>query len=635
MFVASVGILPILHVLFSCRRFIFSLFIAAAFLGVMNRGATLYAQQPSPEYDPSQVTIPIAPPPAAAGRSSYAANCAPCHGDTGNADGPTAASLPGPPAAFADPLVMWERSPAELFHTTKFGRMEKMMPPWGNRLGDSEIWNTVAFAWSLHTSRQEAAAGEALYNESCAQCHGAEGRGDGPEAADRMNDFTDLEVVTFQSQADWLAGWQDAHGEVGADWSLNDQSAVLQYIRSFSLTPPWVSSYRPGPGVISGAVVQRTPDGPTVAGSQILLEVYSGFEPAAAFTSTLDSAGRFEFRDLATDPSLAYIATVSSDGVNYSSDFINLTPITMTAETEISVFGVTDDPSGVFINRSHWIVDSQPGALILGQIYTIGNEGERTYVGEQIEGLDEPVTVALHLPPGATEVALENGALGNRYQRVGDVVYDTLPVLPGAATRQIILRYALPFEGTSATVEQEFAYPVDQLTLLVADLPDLKVDAREMQFGSIEQLQGRDYQLFSKEGFAPQTIGVSLQGLVEQGGADPRAPTGANGAGVTAAAAAVTPPMDPFVGWLIAGAAVAAIVAIVFVAQRRGTIAADQSRQELMETRESLLDRIAEIDDLHSAGDLHAEEWLAERGQLKAQLMGVATQLERGGKGSA
>jgi mono/diheme cytochrome c family protein len=41
---------------------------------------------------------------------------------------------------------VWSRSPAELFHTTKFGRMQGMMPPWRNRLDDTQIWNAVAYA---------------------------------------------------------------------------------------------------------------------------------------------------------------------------------------------------------------------------------------------------------------------------------------------------------------------------------------------------------------------------------------------------------------------------------------------------------------------------------------------------------
>ena len=111
------------------------------------------------------MTVPLAPPLAAAGRASYAANCAPCHGEQGLGDGPTAAELPGPPTAFADPAAVWDQSPGMLFHTTKFGRLQALMPPWSNRLNDGEIWDTVAFAWSLHTSAAETEAGATLYGQ--------------------------------------------------------------------------------------------------------------------------------------------------------------------------------------------------------------------------------------------------------------------------------------------------------------------------------------------------------------------------------------------------------------------------------------------------------------------------------------
>jgi mono/diheme cytochrome c family protein len=624
--------------LFSPSCLLFRNRVCTALLGVCIVGLWLVlqmpqqavqAQQPSPEYDPAQVTIPIFPPTAVAGRASFLENCAPCHGETGNADGPTVADLPSPPLAFADSTAIWERSPAQLFHTTKFGRMEKLMPPWSNQLNDSEIWNTVAYAWSLHTSEQEVESGKVLYEEACIQCHGLAGRGDGPEAEGNLGDLADLETVTFQSQASWLAGWQDAHREIGADWSLGEQNAVLEYIRTFSYNPPWISSYRPGPGVISGSVVQRSAGGPQVAESDILLQAYQGFDPVATFTSTLDSAGRFEFRNLATDPTLAYLATVSSDGISYSSDFINLTPITQTAETEIAVFAGSDDPSGVYISRSHWIIDSQPGALLVGQIVIVGNDSDRTFIGQQVEGMDAPATVALSVPPEAIELSFENGELGDRFQRVGNTVYDTLPVSPGDGTRQIIMRYGLPYDGSEMSVQQEFLYPVDQLTLLVADLPDLKVDAPEMQFNSVQQMQDRSYQVWSKESFPPQPIEVSLQGLLETGTVDPRAigATGETPAGMTTIAA----PMPAWVGYLIAGVLAVGLVATVLMARQRGNMRATRSRQEVAMLRESLLDRIAQLDDLHTLGEIDDEQWLKQRSQLKAQLVDV---MRQGGKGS-
>ena len=158
------------------------------------------------------------------------------------------------------------------------------------------------------------------------------------------------------------------------------------------------------------------------------------------------------------------------------------------------------------INRSHWIVDSQPGALILGQIYTYGNTGDRTYLGQMLEGVDEPVTVGLRLPAGAEEISFENGVLGDRFLQVGDTIYDTLPVVPGEDTRQIIVRYALPYNGTAVDLAQDFIYPVDQLSLLVADLPNLNIDVAGMESGGTQDVQGRSYQIWSKGSFEPETI---------------------------------------------------------------------------------------------------------------------------------
>ncbi|MBK8799837.1 MAG: cytochrome c [Anaerolineales bacterium] len=161
----------------------------------------------SPPYDRAQVAVPANLPFAAAGRASYLENCAPCHGEQGLGDGPTVADLPSPPTAFADQAAMWELSPAMLFHTTKFGRLQKLMPPWSNQLTDDEIWNTVAFAWSLHTEEAATAAGALLYAESCAACHGDAGAGDGPEAEGNLNDFTDLADTTLPARPiGWPAG---------------------------------------------------------------------------------------------------------------------------------------------------------------------------------------------------------------------------------------------------------------------------------------------------------------------------------------------------------------------------------------------------------------------------------------------
>ncbi|MFN8446902.1 MAG: cytochrome c, partial [Caldilineaceae bacterium] len=102
-----------------------------------------------PPFDPAAIPTPQGMLPLTVlATSSYAQNCAPCHGETGNSDGPTVANLSAPPPKFSDPATIMDKSPAEYFHIVKYGRIQNLMPPWGNRLSDEEIWQVVYYAWS-------------------------------------------------------------------------------------------------------------------------------------------------------------------------------------------------------------------------------------------------------------------------------------------------------------------------------------------------------------------------------------------------------------------------------------------------------------------------------------------------------
>jgi mono/diheme cytochrome c family protein len=581
----------------------------------------------SPPYDPAQVTTPTTPPIAAAGRASYLENCAPCHGEQGMGNGPTVVDLPDPPTAFADRTAIWERSPSMLFHTTKFGRLEKLMPPWSNQLTDDQIWDTVAYAWSLHTKESETSAGAALYAESCAACHGAGGAGDGPEAEGELSDFTDLSYTTFVSQADWQSGWETAHADVGAEWSQAQRESALEYIRTFSYIPPWISPLQPGDGVITGQVIFEGDATRQVDGNVAQLDVYLDFEPIATFTTTLSADNLFLFEELTVDPALIYMVTVVADGITHSSSMISLAPEQSQVDTSVTVFGVTESPDDIRINRAHWIIDVQPGALVLAQIYLVGNSGERTFVGRTVEGVDVPVTVGFDIPVEAQEITFQNGALGDRFRRVGDIVYDTVPVTPGDSTQQIIVQYVLLSDGTSFDFRQELLYPTDSLSLLVTNFADLRVDAPELTFDSVENIQGTEYQLWRTSDAVPGQIEVKLQGLPEPGGIDPRS-AASTSAGGTTQLSSISPPMEAWVSWVMIALVAASLLGVAGVAIQRGAFASTPSRRDLQVLQESLITEIARIDDLHALGQLSDTEWLRRRTNLKAQLMDVMRRLD-------
>ncbi|WP_372976006.1 cytochrome c, partial [Muriicola sp.] len=52
------------------------------------------------------------------------------------------------------------------------------------------------------SDKENLAIGKSLYSKHCKSCHGAEGYGDGPKAADLKGDLGDFSSAEFQKQSD-------------------------------------------------------------------------------------------------------------------------------------------------------------------------------------------------------------------------------------------------------------------------------------------------------------------------------------------------------------------------------------------------------------------------------------------------
>ncbi len=140
------------------------------------------------------------------------------------------------------------------------------------------------------------------------------------------------------------------------------QHQVLEYIRTFSYVPAWESGYRPGVGVVTGVVTQGTADMSLSPGITVTLDGYINFEPVVSLATEVDSNGAFTFTNLAVGEEIVYLATVVSDGVSYSSPIVRLTSTAPEIATDIIVYATTTEPVGLRLDRTHWIIDSQPGS---------------------------------------------------------------------------------------------------------------------------------------------------------------------------------------------------------------------------------------------------------------------------------
>jgi hypothetical protein len=89
----------------------------------------------------------------AAGKTVFDINCVPCHGPTGQGDGPAAAALTPKPASLADRAMMMDLSDGYLFwRVNEGGAMEPFnsaMPAWKEALTKEQTWQVITFVRTL------------------------------------------------------------------------------------------------------------------------------------------------------------------------------------------------------------------------------------------------------------------------------------------------------------------------------------------------------------------------------------------------------------------------------------------------------------------------------------------------------
>ncbi|HLE44846.1 MAG TPA: c-type cytochrome, partial [Methylomirabilota bacterium] len=171
----------------------------------------------------------------AAGGAVYIRNCMYCHGDNLDGGGHFAHGFNPTPANFVDPGTIAQLSEGYLFWRIAKGGpglpkesapWNSAMPAWEDRLTEEEIWQVIYYLYATTGAKprvmdaghaalprepaapsvasvlapREAAAqaadetrGKQVYEQKCALCHGASGKGDGPAAElllPRPRDFT-------------------------------------------------------------------------------------------------------------------------------------------------------------------------------------------------------------------------------------------------------------------------------------------------------------------------------------------------------------------------------------------------------------------------------------------------------------
>lgn len=552
---------------------------------------------------------PDTQPSASGARGNWVENCVPCHGSTGLGDGPTAQSIENELPNFTDLETARQRVPANSFDVIKNGRIENLMPPWGNQLSDAEIWDLTAYVWNLSTSPDDLAAGETIYQENCAACHGENGNGDAPTAPADINDFTNLQAMVQQSQADLMAAYEASsqHNDLG---DLSDQELwqSLDYIRTFSLAVP-----KPN-GTLLGQAINATTNQP-LADMEVILRVFQGNAEIDTRTAQTDSEGNYSFSKLPTDHAIVFVVEGNYEGIAYTSEAAIFVPDSNETTANLNVYDTTTNNDNIDIERLHYLLSFEPGAINAVQLFIMGNRGNQTYVGE------EGQTFAFALPADATNVTFQNDFAG-RFIETENGYTDTEPILPGEEGLIIAAIYTIPVEDDTYTVDVPVSLDTSVVNVLMRS-QGVSLNSDQVEFTETRQVESQEFLLYGG-------------GQIEGGGALSLELTGLNDVqplnipqGSMGGGSMITPgpPVDQnLLLWLalsLGGLAIIGAGAVYPIYRPR---LVEQATVDHVTThRQKLLLLLARLDDSFEAGEMDEQLYLQARAKYKAELAELMT----------
>ena len=246
---------------------------------------------------------------------------------------------------------------------------------------------------------------------------------------------------------------------------MTKRVALLLIIFILSLSSSALAA-EPGSGIIDGMVVNETASGSSVADQDVTLKTYLNDVEGDSTATKTDVEGYFVFGGLSTAPGYSYEVTITFQQAEYYSERLSFDEGETNKFTEVIVYDSTTSDEAIKAAMAHTVIYVEQGSLRVVEYYFFVNEGDRTYIGSKemdTEGTRE--TLRFSLPKEATELQPAQGLMECCIYDSEDGFVDTMPVLPGG--KEIAYSYRVDYNSGAYTFSQNVSYPIVNYNLLV------------------------------------------------------------------------------------------------------------------------------------------------------------------------
>ncbi|HSF82093.1 MAG TPA: c-type cytochrome [Anaerolineales bacterium] len=605
--------------------------------------------RPPQQAQPAEVSgplYPLVPPNPQAGQPIYAEKCAPCHGTSGLGDGPQSGQLPNPAAPIGAPEFARQATPADWYTQVTQGNLEKFMPPF-NSLSDRQRWDVVAYSFSLSAPPVVVEQGEELYQANCADCHGEQGKGDGPQAQSLEAALPDLSSQAFMAEksAETLfqaitQGVEPGMPAFAQDLTEAERWALAAYLRSLTfesqgeepvtaqsdstaestsvpqgqvapsseITTTQEMTGSLETGIVAGNVINAS--GGAVPDDLVLtLYAFDSMQVVFTQTMTIQPDEKFAFEPVEMPAERAFLVTTEYNGNTFSSDIGVVRADEKRLDMPVLIYDTTTDASILRVDRLHLFFEFiDPKRLRVIELYIMSNPSDKALVAAS-EG--QPV-VNFTLPEGATNLEFQEGSLGDRYIQTPDGFADTVTVRPGNGSYEVVYAYEMPY-NRKLDLSKPVNLPVDAVVILIPE-DGIKVKGEMLVDEGTRDMQGTIFHLYNGGSLqAGDQLSLTISGRPSSG-----SPSILSGSSTSLV-----------VG--VGGFGLALILAGVWLYRKAGKADTGGESDELdlpasdleFDSAETVMDAIIALDDLYQSGELPEEAYQQRRAELKARLQAL------------
>lgn len=204
-----------------------------------------------------------------------------------------------------------------------------------------------------------------------------------------------------------------------------------------------------------------TPNGTTVTGDRVLVQLYRGQMPVGSFEAVVDDSGMAVFDPLPPGQDLVAVVRARHRNMAFGTQPVTLASAGGDVTARVTVFDVSTDSSSLSVGVHHVIVAMQSGSLEFTEHLQLKNSSGLAVIGSKRDSQKRPMVIEIDLPDGFRDLKALEYLEQHALVTTETGVYDTMAVPPGE--HRVSFSYRVDVGRSPLAVTKRLSLPTSEV----------------------------------------------------------------------------------------------------------------------------------------------------------------------------